>query len=430
MALALYGATALGLQHKEVITTLLGKPRDIVVINLLFSSVQTFSAALFLVYYGELTLRSRNLLLKGHWRDLGLWATKLGFIVLSAHVLAYRILQTIYCTIGRAFSGEHVSNALYSFGNGSQGALGCDSTADSYSPEHVTLPDDIVGISAGHYHSLAWTSQGQLFSWGRNNEQQLGRVHADEDAPFGVSNRPGIVGNLDKKVTSCAASGVASIAVGSEGTLYSFGMSKRGQLGLGKGRIAADAPERIPGVEGVTAVSCGWGHALAISEGGEVLSWGFPSGNRLGNLLNGDTAQMGEQEALDSCVWSPQKVIALEGIQAKQVCCSLDSSLVLAKDGTLHTFGDNSLGQLGRPSLPEHGPEDWVVRDAAGTPLRFKHVAAGLAHCLAVTLDGKVLVLGLGASQSVSEPELVQDLEGLRIKNIACGHDHTLVLTG
>jgi hypothetical protein len=34
----------------------------------------------------------------------------------------------------------------------------------------------------------------------RNNEQQLGRVHADEDAPFGVSNRPGIVGNLDKKV--------------------------------------------------------------------------------------------------------------------------------------------------------------------------------------------------------------------------------------
>ena len=73
-----------------------------------------------------------------------------------------------------------------------------------------------------------------------------------------------------------------------------------------------------------------------------------------------------------------------------QVCCSLDSSLILAKDGTLHTFGDNSLGQLGRPSLPEHGPEDWLMRDAAGTPLRFKHVAAGLGHCLAVTLDGKV----------------------------------------
>ena len=67
------------------------------------------------------------------------------------------------------------------------------------------------------------------------------------------------------QVTSCAASGVASIAVGSEGTLYGFGRSKRGQLGLGKGRIAADAPERIPGVEGVTAVSCGWGHALAIT---------------------------------------------------------------------------------------------------------------------------------------------------------------------
>ena len=75
-----------------------------------------------------------------------------------------------------------------------------------------------------------------------------------------------------------------------------------------------------------------------------------------------------------------------------QVCCSLDSSLVLAKDGTLYTFGDNSLGQLGRPSYPEHAPEDWVVRDKAGAPLRFERVAAGLGHCLAVTLDGKVCI--------------------------------------
>lgn len=33
----------------------------------------------------------------------------------------------------------------------------------------------------------------------------------------------------------------------------------------------------------------------------------------------GGGAQMGEQEALESCVWSPQRVLALEGIRAKQV---------------------------------------------------------------------------------------------------------------
>lgn len=72
-----------------------------------------------------------------------------------------------------------------------------------------------------------------------------------------------------------------------------------------------------------------------------------------------------------------------------QVCCSLDSSMVLAEDGTLYTFGDNSLGQLGRPSRPEHGPEDWIVRGDAGAPLKFERVAAGLGHCLAVTQDGQ-----------------------------------------
>ncbi|BDA43656.1 probable ultraviolet-B receptor UVR8 [Coccomyxa sp. Obi] len=397
-------------------------------------------------------------------------------------------------------SGDQSSGTLFSFGNGSQGQLGCDATADSYTPERVPVPEIVVGIAAGHYHSLAWTSEGQLYSWGRNNEQQLGRVPTDEDAPFGASLKPGHITGLSTKVVGCAASGVASIAVGTDGCLYSFGKSKRGQLGLGEGRTAADVPERIPGCEGVTAVSCGWGHALALTEDGGVLSWGFPSGNRLGNLVGDSTAEMSEQEALDSCVWSPRRVLAFEGLKAKQVCCSLDSSMVLAEDGTLYTFGDNSLGQLGHPSRPERCPEDWIVRGDAGAPLKFERVASGLGHCLAVTQDGQVMVwgwkhglsglpetlhvpalvpflpdnpsarlaagrvhslvatvsdpesqhlqglaggndvlyafgngqngrLGLGSSQSAGEPEVVQDLEGLSIQDIACGHDHNLVLT-
>ena len=37
--------------------------------------------------------------------------------------------------------------------------------------------------------------------------------------------------------------------------------------------------------------------------------------------------------------------------------------------------------------------------------------------------------LGLGSSQSAGEPEVVQGLEGLSVQDIACGHDHSLVLT-
>lgn len=47
-----------------------------------------------------------------------------------------------------------------------QGALGCASTDDNYEPELVNLPNDVDSIAAGHYHSLAITSDGQLYSWG------------------------------------------------------------------------------------------------------------------------------------------------------------------------------------------------------------------------------------------------------------------------
>ena len=41
-------------------------------------------------------------------------------------------------------------------------------------------------------------------------------------------------------------------------------MSKRGQLGQGAGIAEAARPARLPGLEGITSVACGWGHALAL----------------------------------------------------------------------------------------------------------------------------------------------------------------------
>jgi alpha-tubulin suppressor-like RCC1 family protein len=67
------------------------------------------------------------------------------------------------------------------------------------------------------------------------------------------------------QVVAAAGSGVATLAVDADGRLHAFGKSKRGQLGLGRGTVAAAGPEVVPGLQGVTSVSCGWGHALALT---------------------------------------------------------------------------------------------------------------------------------------------------------------------
>ncbi|GMP66346.1 hypothetical protein CsSME_00026739 [Camellia sinensis var. sinensis] len=89
--------------------------------------------------------------------------------------------RRVLAVIGGGSRSRSKHTVVMSFGDGSQGALGLPTSAvgmggDAYEPTAVPgLPPDVSSISAGHYHSLAVTSLGQLWAWGRNIESQLGR---------------------------------------------------------------------------------------------------------------------------------------------------------------------------------------------------------------------------------------------------------------
>ena len=79
--------------------------------------------------------------------------------------------SSFLCFFRRAYT-------VLSFGDCSQGALGHSHgfLSDSYEAAPVEdLPGDVIKIASGHYHSFAISSNGNLWSWGRNNEGQLGR---------------------------------------------------------------------------------------------------------------------------------------------------------------------------------------------------------------------------------------------------------------
>ncbi|CAN1316030.1 Probable E3 ubiquitin-protein ligase HERC6 [Linum perenne] len=248
---------------------------------------------------------------------------------------------------------------VMSFGDGNHGALGLPPSltgigADVYEPTVIPgLPSDITAVSAGHYHSLAVTSRGDLWAWGRNEEAQLGRGIL---LPRDTWHEPKRVESLDQvHVTAAFASGVISSAIGDDGSLWVWGKSKRGQLGLGSGITEAVVPSRVPKLTGenIAKVSFGWGHALAQTKDGKLYGWGYLADGRIGkiggvveasvldsvaaNTKGGDRFEAAERKVLEGMakekdmpiVWEPCLVEELDGTQVVDIACGLDHSLVL-----------------------------------------------------------------------------------------------------
>jgi alpha-tubulin suppressor-like RCC1 family protein len=192
---------------------------------------------------------------------------------------------------GREFSLVLTSTGqLYSFGGNSQGENG--NGEENYegvlTPELITLPGatgPAVQIAAGEYHSLVVTSTGQLYTFGNNHSGQLGKGTSDNSAhptPEAIA-LPGATG----PVVQVAAGWEFSLALTSTGELYSFGNDEDGQLGNGEANTAPHpTPEAItiPGLTGsIVQIAAGKNHSLVLTSSGQLYGFGSDQYGQLGN---------------------------------------------------------------------------------------------------------------------------------------------------
>ena len=91
-----------------------------------------------------------------------------------------------------------------------------------------------------------------------------------------------------------------SAALSASGDVYAWGLESNGQLGLGSYKTKAHTPQKVEALSGVgvTDISCGMYHTLALTEAGEVYSCGYggslfggAGGLGLGNRTQQDTPQ-------------------------------------------------------------------------------------------------------------------------------------------
>ena len=141
-------------------------------------------------------------------------------------------------------------------------------------------------IAVGSYHTLALTTNNVVWSWGANNAGQLGL--GDTTA----TNRytPSLIEfdinwNAFDNISAVSAGLYYSIALKTNGTIWTWGANGAGQLGLGD-TYSSDAPSPMGTDSDWSSMGSGNAHTIALKSAGTLWSWGS---NEYGQLGLGDT---------------------------------------------------------------------------------------------------------------------------------------------
>ncbi|MFJ9825972.1 hypothetical protein ACIRSU_16590 [Streptomyces sp. NPDC101160] len=284
---------------------------------------------------------------------------------------------------------------VWTWGDNFDGALGDGTTNLSMTPVQVcavgaTAPcgsflTGVIAVSAGHDFTLALRANGTVVAWGNNIYGQLGTGNTSS-----YSAVPVPVGNGNTtQVTAISAGGDHSLALRADGTVQSWGRNDSGQLGNGTTTDSA-IPVAVCAVGeaapchdflfGVTAVSAGDAHSLALATDGTVASWGDNSSGQLGN---GTTTSSS----------SPVQVSGLTAVRS--IGAGYGHSLAARTDSTVRAWGNNDSGQLGNgtttsSTVPVQACAPGTTAPCATVLTGIATVSAGYGHSLAMRTDGTV----------------------------------------
>ena len=277
----------------------------------------------------------------------------------------------------------------------------------------TTYLQNIDCISAGRSgeHSLAVSSSGLVYAWGRNEEGQLGNGESGggekELTPVKVKGVNG-QGDLDD-IFTVSAGEQHSMALGNDGRVYTWGDNifqdgqRRGKLGNGDSTSAlVDTPvlvlrnDNSEPLENIVAISAGWDHCMALGNDGYVYTWGnnglcYESGvGRLGDNTTTDRSKAVRVVGIGGTGYLPN----IQAISAGE-----DHCLALDDYGYVYAWGDNEYGQLGDGTNDDSlAPVQVVGPDGEGYLENIVVISAGFWHSLAIDSDGTVWVWGKGAN--------------------------------
>jgi alpha-tubulin suppressor-like RCC1 family protein len=221
-----------------------------------------------------------------------------------------------------------VDGTVWAWGDNASGQLGDGTTLQRTVPVPVAIPGGAMAISAGLSHSLAVGSDGKIYAWGANGSGQIGNgtTSTRQTTPVAIS--------LPSSATAVSAGWFHSMALGSDGKVWTWGRNDRGQIGNGVASATNQlTPYEVSLTHAATAIAAGANHSLALLSNHSAVAWGMNTSGQIGNGVAASAQPVPVSVGLPGTLTS--------------IAAGANHSLAIDSSGRAWAWGQNGQGRLG-----------------------------------------------------------------------------------
>jgi alpha-tubulin suppressor-like RCC1 family protein len=348
---------------------------------------------------------------------------------------------------------------VFSWGSNSFGQLGLSADLEqrnrcAYSPERILSLAlfQVKQVRCGRNHNIVMTAQGPVLSWGQGTYGALG-MDDPIDVDIGLPAKVRLLSDSGFFIKTVECGGWHSCAILETGQLYTWGYNVSGQLGLPSSVVKISRPTLVQscyfpdGISDIriSHVACGWDHTLALASdlSGKqyVFSFGSNSHGQLGRQPL--VFARGQKRDPDIAEIDFNRKRKLGSDRIEQLAAGRIHSLALSSSGVIWSWGDCSVGQLGRSIVISSSDMDAEAVEARAVPdvvtaegfPTIAYICSGSMHNVALSDSGEMYAWGEGAEGQLGLASRQMQYMPVRSETsrsfftVACGSHFTVALS-
>ena len=290
---------------------------------------------------------------------------------------------------------------IWAWGSNTWGQLGNGTTTSSNIPLKVDMTGvlagvDVVAVAAGWWHSMALDSEGRVYTWGRNFHGALGDgTTTNRTTPVGVG------GLLESERVTAISIGTSSAdateatlsaALTDDGRVFTWGSGRQGSLGIGSTPTQQVTPALVAGaLEGlrVVQIDAAGRTVVALTDEGQIFTWGYRVNGSMGNGV----ATTGVNSSPVGVTMSG----ALADVRIVQVGAGVARGQALSETGEVFGWGQNEYRQLANGGTTRAlVPVRADMTAFSAIQISPRKLAAGAYFNLALGQEGRIAAWGDG----------------------------------